>query len=479
MLNLEEYLRLDACALAAGVRAGQFSSTDVMDCALKQARATNPSLNAIITENYAAARMQAQRFDANPELLSLSPVAGLPFLIKDLAAVSGLPLSHGSKLYAGFTPTDNAKIVQRYLDAGLLVIGKSNTPEFGLTLTTEPLANGITTNPWNPDFSTGGSSGGAAAAVAAGILPVAHATDGGGSIRIPAACCGLFGLKPSRGLTIIEDGLAESWSGMSAGHVISGTVRDSALFLDLVRLERPALFPLPAAPASFLSSLSAPLRPLRIALQANHPFGLPVHAECVAAIERTAKLCESLGHRVESIERPLDYQPVVRAMSRIISTHIWQSVSARLTVLQQSLTDCAVERSTRLMAELGSKVTADQYVEARNTLRRAELAMARFHGDFDVILSPVLAQPPAPLGWLDMNSEDAGKYAERFKQYSGFTALFNGTGQPSMSVPVQRAANGLPLGSMFTAAWGNDALLLQLAAQLEVAQPWPRHNAMA
>lgn len=478
MLTLPNYLQLDALSLAAGIRAGDYSCAEVMACTLEQARAANPDLNAIVAENFDAALAQAQLCDDNPALLKRSPLAGLPFLIKDLTAVAGLPLSYGSQLYKGYTATSNSSIAQRYLDAGLLVIGKSNTPEWGLTLTTEPVANGITRNPWNLKHSTGGSSGGAAAAVAAGILPVAHATDGGGSIRIPAACCGLFGLKPSRGLTTIENGLADCWSGMSVGHVVSRTVRDSAAFLDLIRLRSPQLFPLPDAPDSFLTTL-APPRSLRIAVQVSHPFQAPIHPDCVAAVERTATLCESLGHHVERIERPLDYGPVMRATSRLITTHIWQAVSARLTTLQLSLADCPIENSTRLMAEFGRNVSADDYIEARDTLREAELAMARFHARHDVVLSPVLAQPPAAIGWLDMNDSDAHRYAERYKAYSGFTALYNATGQPSMSVPLQRAANGLPIGVQFSAGWGEDALLLGLAAQLEGAAPWPLHAALA
>ena len=475
MLPQSEYLTLDATALAEGIRRQQFRCTDVTAAAIARAEAVNPAINAIVADNYEAALAQAALVDKNPALLQRSNFAGLPFLIKDLTAVAGLQQTNGSRLFAGFMATHNGAITQKYLDAGLFVLGKTNTPEFGVTLTTEPSANGITRNPWNLAYSTGGSSGGAAAAVAAGIVPVAHATDGGGSIRIPAACCGLFGLKPSRGLTAIEETLGECWSGMSVGHVVSQTVRDSAGFLDLIKLDTPGLFPQPPAPASFLqAALSAP-RKLRIAVQTTHPFGEIVDPDCVTAVSNAAQLCAALGHDVETITAPLDYQPVARAMSRLINLHVWQAVAPRLKALNKSLPASGLEASTLIMAENGSKTSADDYVQARDSLRMTELKMAEFHRRFDVIISPVLAKVPAKLGWLDMNSSDMQQYISRFKAYSGFTALYNGSGQPSMSVPLHRTADNLPVGVMFSAGWGNDALLLQLARQLEHTQPWPRY----
>lgn len=476
MLDVDTYLQLDATALAAGIRAGEFSCADVTTCAIQRAEAVNPDINAIIAENYDSALAQAQSIDKDPALLNCSPMAGLPFPIKDLTAVAGLPHGNGSRLFAGNIASANAPIAQRYLDAGLLVLGKTSTPEFGVTLTTEPVATGITRNPWNLSFSTGGSSGGAAAAVAAGIVPVAHASDGGGSIRIPASCCGLFGLKPSRGLTVIENKLGDCWSGMSVGHVVSQTVRDSAAFLDLIRLQHPTLFPLPSNDGAFRLLAQQTPPTLRIAIQTSHPLGEEVDSDCLRAVRDTAALCETLGHTVEDIDTPMDYKDAVRAMGRIINLHVWQAVAPRLETMNLSLQNSNLESSTRIMAEAGSKVLADDYVLARDTLRQAELHMARFHQQFDVVISPVLAKAPAALGWLDMNSSNMSEYINRFKAYSGFTALFNGTGQPSMSVPMHRTATNLPVGVMVTGAWGQDALLLQLAAQLEQARPWVRFN---
>ncbi|NKB31495.1 MAG: amidase [Pseudomonadales bacterium] len=475
MLNQSDYLGVDAVTLSSGVRAGDFTAAEITECAINRAEAVEATINSIVTPNYDAALDAAKNFDANPELLQQGKVAGFPFLIKDLSTVKGLPATFGSNLFKGTIADRSSQIVQKYLDAGLNVFGLTNTPEFGLTLTTEPKANGITRNPWNIDHSTGGSSGGAAAAVAAGISPAAHATDGGGSIRIPAACCGLFGLKPSRGLTAIESKLADSWSGMSAGHVVSQTVRDSAAFLDIIKLSKLYVFPLPDAPTSFLDSHNAEPTRLKIGIQLNHPLDQSIDQACIDGVNNAAALCESLGHHVEAIVHPVDYRPVVSAMAKLINTHVYQRVITRVEQLGIDLQDADLERSTKIVAELGSEVKAADFLAARDVIFEAELAMREFHNSFDVILSPVLAKSPAEIGWLNMNSDDMKEYTRRFRQYSGFTALYNGTGQPSMSVPLHRTDAGLPIGVMFTGAWGSDLQLLQLASQLEQAQPWPRY----
>ncbi|MCH7815259.1 MAG: amidase [Proteobacteria bacterium] len=474
MLAISDYQDMDAIALAAGVRRQDFTCEEITTCAIAQAEKLNPSINAIVAECYESAKALSKSFDTHPDLLNKSRLAGLPFLIKDLSMVKGMPAGFGSRLFAGHIAPRNANIVQKYLDAGLVVIGTSNTPEKGLTITTEPLAYGICRNPWNTGHSTGGSSGGAAAAVAAGILPVAHATDGGGSIRIPASCCGLFGLKPSRGLTAIENRLFESWSGLSVGHVVSQTVRDSAAFLDLITIDTPNLYAMPPSPASFYAEHSKQPGQLRIAVQLDQPLDQPIDADCLSAVNQAARLCESLGHSVEEVTHPVAYQPVIAAMARIINIHVYQAFAPRLEELNLSLADSPLEASAKLMAQNGSEQTATTYLEARELIKDAERQMARFHRDYDIILSPVLSKTPVKIGWLNMNSDDMQQYTKRFKAYSGFTALYNGTGQPSMSMPLHLSADGLPVGVMFTGAWGSDSLLLRLATQLEEAAPWPR-----
>ncbi len=473
MIKYSDYSKLDGISLAQGIRNKDFTAAEITQCAIDRAQEVNPGINAIVHENYGNALTQAVNFDNNPDLSMQSRVAGLPFLIKDLSEVEGVASSFGSHLYSGHVSSRNSQIVDKYIAAGLLVLGKTNTPEFGLTITTEPQANGPCRNPWNLDHSTGGSSGGAAAAVAAGIVPVAHASDGGGSIRIPASCCGLFGLKPSRGLTTIEDNLAESWSGMSVGHVVSRTVRDSAAFLDLIKLENAKLYPQPESPNSFYESLNTEKKKLKIAVQVGHPSGEPLDQDCIVAVQKAARLCEALGHHVEEVQHPVDPIVAAKAMSVLVNIHACQAVMKRVDELQLSLDDCSIESSTRIMARRGSEISAVRYLAARASLTAAEQLLQEFHKNYDVLISPVLSKVPAKLGWLDMNSDDLKIYAGRFKAYTGFTALANGTGQPSMSVPLHQTAENLPIGTLFTAAWGNDLLLLQLALELEKSAVWP------
>lgn len=477
MLKYTDYAKLDGIAAAEGIRNKEFTSAELTACAIDRAREINPSINAIVVESFALAQEQANLVDNSPELQLRSRVAGLPFLIKDLAEVKGLATTYGSALFENYVSPQHSNIVARYIDAGLPILGKTNTPELGLTLTTEARANGPCRNPWNLDYSTGGSSGGAAAAVAAGIVPVAHASDGGGSIRIPASCCGLFGLKPSRGLTAAGDTINESWGGMSVGHVLSRSVRDSAAFLDVIRLDQPHLYPLPAGPDSFYDSIQdqrIQTRKLRIAVQFDHPTAEAVDLDCALAVRKAVELCESLGHQVEETTHPVDHGLAGRAMSRMINTYTYLAVSKRAEQLQLALEDCPVEASTLMLAKRGQTVSASTYVEARNSLIGAEQQLQDFYHQYDVIIQPVLSKVPAKLGWLDMDSDDLKTYGARFTAYSGFSALANGTGLPSMSVPLHVTESNLPVGALFTAAWGEDATLLQLAAQIEDAAPWPQ-----
>lgn len=475
MLEYSDYAKLDGIAAAEGIRNKEFTSAELTECAIDRAKQINPSINAIVHESFDFAREQAKWVDNSPELLQQSPVAGIPFLIKDLAEVKGLATTFGSALYENYVSPQHSNIVAKYIQAGLPILGKTNTPEFGLTLTTEARANGPCRNPWNLDYSTGGSSGGAAAAVAAGIVPVAHASDGGGSIRIPASCCGLFGLKPSRGLTTIGDTLNESWGGMSVGHVLSRSVRDSAAFLDVIKLDQPHLYPLPPSSGSFYDSIyetGIGSKKLRIAVQFGHPTGEVIDQECLLAVHKAVEICESLGHHVEETAHPIDHSLTGRAMSRMINTYTYKSVANRAAELQLPLEECPLETSTLSLAKRGQAVSASAYVDARNCLIAAEQQLQDFYQQYDVIIQPVLSKVPAKLGWLDMNSEDLSEYGSRFTAYSGIAALANGTGQPSMSVPMHVAKSNLPVGALFTAAWGEDVTLLQLAAQLENAAPW-------
>jgi len=483
MLEVEEYQELDAVALADNIRSKQLSASEVLECAVQKAQQLNPKLNAIITETYTEAKAQAKRIDSSKSV-HRSKLAGVPFLIKDVSPMQGLPQTCSSHLFGNEVALQNANIVNRFVDADLVVLGKTNTPEFCLTITTESDLQGPCRNPWHLDYSTGGSSGGSAAAVAAGIVPAAHATDGGGSIRIPAACCGLVGLKPSRGLTVVDNEPSANWSGMSVGNVVSRSVRDNAAFLDLLKLQMPTLYPLPPQPDSYLAQLNVAPEKLRIALQLDHPFDEPVAADCISAVRHAANLCAELGAEVVEQSPPIDYQKTAAAMSTIINVHVAQMLSGQMLKLGQDLNNCQVESSTRAMAKRGNRTTAAEFLAVLDTLQSTAQQMAGFHREFDIVLSPVLAKPPAPLGWLDMNSDDLRSYAKRFASYSGFSALYNGTGQPSISLPLYQSQAseelpvGLPIGVMFSAAWGQDLLLLQLARQLEQAAPWQQRRPM-
>jgi amidase len=474
MLKISEYELLDAVALAETIRTGRATATEVLNCAIEKAQQLNPILNAIVIETFDKARQHALAIDQNSSLTDAGELVGVPFLVKDISPMKGLAQTNASHLFAGEIADHDAKIVDRFYNTGLLVIGKTNTPELCLTVTTESDINGPCLNPWNLKHSAGGSSGGSAAAVAAGIVPAAHATDGGGSIRVPAACCGLVGLKPSRGLTVVEDDRRSSWSGMSVNHVVSRTVRDSAAFLDGLKLSEANLYALPSQPKSYLGGINLDPGKLKIAIQKNHPSGRRLDSECLAGVNKAAELCRKLGAEVTEAAPPVDYGLLTSAMALIINVHTAQSVVQQLKKLGLDWQDCRLEASTKIMAMHGAQTSASDYLSAMNTLKNAEQQMAAFHQQFDVVISPVLAKEPAKIAWLDMNSNEMKEYVDRFRSYSGFASIYNGTGQPSLSLPLHRSKNNLPIGIMFSAAWGSDLLLLQLARQLEQLDPWPK-----
>lgn len=469
MLTNEEYIQLDAVGLGSLIQTGELSPSEVLESAIAQAELLNPKLNFLTYRAYDEARATAASLDpdTNNELLY-----GVPFLVKAANAVAGWPQTRGSRLFANESAATDSRVVERYRKAGLLLFGHTNIPELCLTITTESRLHGPCHNPYQPEHSTGGSSGGSAAAVASGVVPAADASDGGGSIRIPAACCGLFGLKPSRGLTVVENDMGSAWSGMSVSHVVTRTVRDSAAFLDLLRLDEPALFALPGYNESYYQSHSRSPGKLRVAVQRQHPGGHDVDADCLAAVDLAARLCEDAGFQIEEHAPPVDYEALGTAMGELINIHVAQIIMPQLEKRQLSLENAELEEATRRMAARGNKASAAEYLNALDRIRTAERQMKSFHEHVDIVISPVLSTPPAPLGWLDM-AGDIRTYASRFAMYSGFTALYNGTGQPSVTLPLHRTADNLPVGVMFSAGWGKDHLLLQLGSMMEQKTgPW-------
>ncbi len=467
-MAMNDYEQYDAVGLADLVARGEVSALELLEEAIDRADARNPKLNAIVTRFDAQAREVAK--ELGPDA---GPLAGVPFLVKDLNYVKGVPCSSGSRLFADVVPDHDAEIVTRYRKAGLVLFGKTNTPEIGLDASTESRHLGPCHNPWNTDRTTGGSSGGAAAAVAAGILPVAHATDGGGSIRIPASCCGLVGLKPSRGRTPLGPDVGEGWGGMSVGHVVSRTVRDSAAFLDATHGPAPGdPYHAPWFDGKYLDQCKNDPGQLKIAVDLEPMTGAELNPACKQAVENTIALCEHLGHRVETAFPDIDRRRFRSATPVPVAANVANLVYSRAAALGKELSVEDVEPITLSTAKRGRETSAETYAAAILFLHQTTRKVAAFMDDYDLILSPTLVQPPVPLGWLDTKSDDIDTYHDRFVKFWGFTNLYNATGQPAISLPLHWTEDNLPVGVQFAAAYGNESLLLQLANQLETAQPW-------
>lgn len=470
-MNQSDYLQHDAVALSGLVRAGTISASEVIAAAVERAQTVNPKVNAIVTPMYDEAIDCAR--DGHSGALG-----GVPFLVKDLNYVKGVRCSFGSRLWADFVPDHDSEIVKRYRKAGLIIMGKSNTPEVGLAATTEPVLLGPCRNPWDLSRTAGGSSGGAAAAVAAGIVPVAHATDGGGSIRIPASCCGLVGLKPTRARTPLGPDTGEGWGGMAVGHVVSRSVRDSALLLDLTH--GPAKgdpYHPPVFAGSFLDMIARDPGPMRVAIDLEPVSGGVVHAECREAVRRSAELLASLGHHVETVSPKFDRTKFVRATDTLVLANVANTIFGRAETIGVQVGPELVEQLTFRLATIGRALSAEQYAKAVHHVHAIGRQMESFFDSYDLILSPTLLMPPVPLGYLDTNSEDGETYGERFRSFWGFTSLYNATGQPAISLPLHWSAEGLPIGVQLAAPFGEEARLLQVSAQIERAMDGFRRRA--
>jgi amidase/6-aminohexanoate-cyclic-dimer hydrolase len=467
-MKRSEYEQLDGLGLAELIRRGEVTPAEVLAAALALADERNPAINAIV------ARFDARARAAIAGGLPAGPFTGVPYLLKDLGVLlAGTITSYGSRLFADFVADHDSEITGRLARAGLVLFGKTNTPELGLCPSTEPRLFGPTRNPWAPGHSAGGSSGGAAAAVAAGILPMAHATDGGGSIRIPAACCGLFGLKPTRARNPMGPDAGEGWSGASVGHAVTRTVRDSAALLDATSgpdVGDPYWAPPPAGP--YLAEVGRDPGRLRIALATRAWNGKPVHPECVAAARAAARLCERLGHHGEEASPVVDAGALGLATRTIVGANVRAQLDARAAALGRELSAADVEPATWARAVDGHTQRAADYARAIQVVHRTGRAVARFLADYDLIVSPTMCQPPYPLGVLDMTSSPEPTYMDAVLSSIGFTALFNSAGNPAMSVPLHWSPSGLPIGVQFAARFGDEATLFRVAAQLEAAQPW-------
>ena len=461
----KEYKEYDALGLSELLKKKEVSAKELLEEAIFLTETLDPLINAVPQKHFELAMAQA-------ETDLKGPFFGVPFLLKDLhSSLEGTITSDGSrssaKNVADFTDT----LTQRCLDSGLVIFGKTNSPEFGLTVTTEPVLFGPTRNPWNLNHSAGGSSGGAAAAVAAGIIPMAQATDGGGSIRIPASCCGLVGLKPTRARTPRGPKVFEGWAGQSIAHCVSISVRDSALLLDATSgPEIGSPYHAPYQKDSFLSSLEKDPKNLKIAYIV--PESISIDAEVKDVMTKTFSLLESLGHSVErkSIDLPTD--EIMTTIAAVISSSLANKIDEMEKQIGKNLDNTMLENVTLQMQKNGKEVLAKDYIQAVKTNHKIGYEVEKMFLDYDILLSPVLAKPPVEIGNIDLNTTDFVDYAEKLSTYTPFTGIFNQSGHPSISLPLYRTPKNLPVGTMLTASFGNESLLFGLARQLEVAEPW-------
>jgi Asp-tRNA(Asn)/Glu-tRNA(Gln) amidotransferase A subunit family amidase len=465
-MNEDGYLAQDAVGLAGLIAARQITAAEALEAALARSAKVNPRLNAITMDLSARARRDA----AAP---LQGPLAGVPFLLKDLGpALAGTPTTSSCKLYAQDIAEVDSPLTMLYRAAGLVIFGKTNTPELGLEPVTEPDMFGPTRNPWDLSRTSRGSSGGAAAAVAAGILPAAHASDGGGSIRIPASACGLFGLKPSRG-RISYAPKDEGWGGFSCGHVVSWSVRDSAVLLDVGGQPMPG-DPYWTAPPDrpFLQSAAEDPRPLRIAFT-TAAFGADgIDPECAEAVRAAAKLCEDLGHRVEEAAPPIE-RASLAAAGVVISASVAADLDAVAARRGRPITEDEVEPVTWSSYERGREISGSAYINALRAAHAMGRAVAAFFATYDVLVCSTLGMPAPPIGYLKGGDPpDWEGYARRLFAFMPNTQAFNITGQPAASIPLAMSRAGLPIGVQFVARQAEDALLLSLAGQLERAAPW-------
>lgn len=488
LVSFGEYHQHDALGLAELIRKGETSSLEVLGAAIDTIERHNPVLNAVVYKMYDRAQARVSRG------LPDGPFTGVPFLLKDLGlAYRAAPLTNGSRSMANFVPSYNGTLADRFEAAGLVIMGKTNTPEFGLAPVCEPEFHGKTSNPWNPTRTSGGSSGGAAAAVASGMVPMAHASDGGGSIRIPASANGLFGLKPTRARNPAGPVEGEAWFGLSGGHALTRSVRDSAALLDATHGPEPGdSYAAPPVERPFLAEVATPPGSLWIALTVEPLFEGRVDDDCRVAVHETGRLLESLGHRVSYVEVPIERQAWAEAFLTLAAGNAAALIPLAAEMGGKSAPDPAdFELATWILGLVGHKISADRMVLAMRETRLAGRAMGRFHREFDVLVTPTLARVPWPHHDLDPAPVETRimeglrrapfppALSRLFKQLGARilepmpnTALFNMTGQPAMSVPLHWSHDGMPVGVQFAGRFGEESTLLRLAGQLEQARPW-------
>ena len=471
-MALAEYAEYDGLGLAKLVADGDVTTAELVEAAIARVDKHNPTINAVVYKMYDQARDAAakqQRAGRGPGRFQ-----GVPMLLKDLLGdYEGVPSTRGCRFMTGVPALQDQTLVVRYKDAGLIALGKTNVPECGILPTTECALYGPTKNPWNLAYSVGGSSGGSAAAVAAGIVPIAHANDGGGSIRIPAACCGLVGVKPTRARNPLGPDLGDIMSGLVAEHVVTRTVRDSAAVLDCTHgSELGDPYCAPPVTRPFLEEVTTPPGALRIAFSTKNLAGEPLAAECVAGIEATAKLCEELGHVVEEGAPDISLGIMTDCFMAVWTSGLAMGIDAFALLNSRAPSEDDLEGFTWALYEQGRQVSAARYQLAVAMIQMSARQVARFHQTYDCWLTTTLGAPVIKNGVIDVHERDLQKIMEMLYRYVPFTPIQNATGQPAMSLPLHWSADGLPMGIMFTGRFGDEATLYRLAGQLEQARPW-------
>jgi Asp-tRNA(Asn)/Glu-tRNA(Gln) amidotransferase A subunit family amidase len=467
-VRFDEYRSYDAMGLAELVARKAVTPGELLDAALARSAEVNPRLNAIIVD------LEGQAREAIAAGLPDGPLKGVPYPIKDISVLmKGVTTGAGSRLFKHAAPAEaDSAIVAAYRKAGLVLFGKTNTPEFGLATVTEPVSYGPTLNPWNAERTPGGSSGGAAAAVASGIVPAAHASDGGGSIRTPASCCGLFGLKPSRGRVSLAPA-GEGWGGLSVQHALTRSVRDSALLLDIACQPQPGdpywLDP-PRTP--FVQEVGRDPGKLRIGFTTDALVWGELMPPNVKAVRDAARLCESLGHHVEEARPDVEFQQMALHANTAVSSAVAATLEAEAARRGSPIRPDEVETLTWQIYEAGLAFTGVQVAQAIQHLHALGRQLAAFFERYDILLLATNAKPPVPKGSIDTNAADLSGYAEALYTFIPNTQPFNIGGQPAMSVPLAWTDDGLPVGVQFVARGGGEATLFRLAGQLETAQPW-------
>lgn len=454
----DEFAKLDGLGLADLVRRKEVAALELVDLAIATIERLDPRLNAVPIRVFDAARAQAK------QALS-GPFAGVPFLAKDLGLEwRGLPVTQGARYFRGYVPAFDAELAARWRKTGLIPLGRTTAPEFGLNVATEPKLYGIARSPWNPAHTPGGSSGGAGAALAARMVPVAHANDGGGSIRIPASHCNLFGLKPTRGRTPVGPAFGELWNGHAINHALPRTVRDSAALLDATAGPSPGdPYAAPEKPASYLAETARPPGRLRIAASWTGPKDYTVAPEVAATVQAAARLLGELGHTVEEARPTYDHAALEQGHGVVIAANMAADIVECTAFLGRAPATDDLEPDTWELIRFGQKLSAEVFERARRSLHRQSRLIGAFFETYEVLLTPVVAVPPPRHGETTV---------DRLSHFIAFTFPWNATGQPACSVPFGWTKDGLPIGIQLVGRFGDETTLLKLAAQIEAARPW-------